>query len=114
MVNYALGCASRTIPTATASFVPDAMTIDALLAAARRGVSVTVLVPGRRTDSVIARRASQYLWGRRLAGGVHVHAYEPCQFHWKVLIVDDGWVSVGSINFDSRSFSLNDEANLNG
>jgi cardiolipin synthase len=113
MVNYALGCASRSIRIATAYFVPDEMTIGSLLEAARRGVPVTVLVPGRRTDSVIARRASQYMWGRLLAGGVRIHAYQPCQFHWKVLIVDDWWVSVGSTNFDSRSFSLNDEANLN-
>jgi cardiolipin synthase len=44
---------------------------------------------------------------------VRLHAYQPCQLHWKVLIVDDRWVSVGSTNFDNRSFRLNDEANLN-
>ncbi|RPH45458.1 MAG: cardiolipin synthase B [Burkholderiales bacterium] len=113
MINYALVCATRSLRIATAYFVPDAMTVDALLAAVRRGVSVTVLVPGRRTDSAIARRASQYMWGRLLRGGVRIHAYEPCQFHWKVLIVDDWWVSVGSTNFDNRSFRLNDESNLN-
>jgi cardiolipin synthase len=113
MVNYAIVCAARSIRLATAYFVPDEMTIEALLEAVKRGVSVTVLVPGRRTDSAIARRASQYMWGKLLRGGVRIHAYEPCQFHWKVLIVDDWWVSVGSTNFDNRSFSLNDEANLN-
>ena len=113
MVNYALVCASRTIRIATAYFVPDDLTVEALLAASARGVRVTVLVPGVRTDSMVARRASQRLWGRLLRGGVRLHAYQPCQFHWKVLIVDDWWVSVGSTNFDNRSFRLNDEANLN-
>ena len=113
MINYALVCATRTIRVATAYFVPDAMTVEAMLAAARRGVAVTVLVPGRRTDSVVARRASQHMWGRLLRGGVRIQAYGPCQLHWKVLIVDDWWVSVGSTNFDNRSFRLNDEANLN-
>ena len=113
MMNYALVCAARSIRIATAYFVPDALTVAALLAAARRGVSVTVLVPGRRTDSTIARRASQHMWGRLLRGGVRIHTYLPCQFHWKALIVDDRWVSVGSTNFDNRSFRLNDEANLN-
>ena len=51
--------------------------------------------------------------GRLLRAGVRIHAYEPCQFHWKVLIVDDWYTSVGSTNFDNRSFRLNDEANLN-
>jgi cardiolipin synthase len=113
MMNYAVVCAERTIRIATAYFVPDDLTVGALLAASRRGVAVTVLVPGRRTDSAVARRASQHMWGRLLRGGVRIHAYEPCQFHWKVLIVDDWWVSVGSTNFDNRSFRLNDEANLN-
>jgi cardiolipin synthase len=113
MINYVLVCAARSIRIATAYFVPDDMTVDALLAAARRGVPVTILVPGPHTDSTIARRASQHMWGRLLRGGVRIHAYQPCQFHWKVMIVDDRWVSVGSTNFDNRSFRLNDEANLN-
>lgn len=113
MFNYAIVCARRSVRIATAYFVPDALTVDTLLAAVARGVSVTVLVPGSRTDSLIARRASQALWGRLLRGGVRLFAYQPCQLHWKVLIVDDRWVSVGSTNFDNRSFRLNDEANLN-
>jgi cardiolipin synthase A/B len=113
MVNYALVCATRSIRIATAYFVPDEMTIAALVGAARRRVTVTILVPGPHTDSRIARRASQRMWGRLLEAGIRIHAYAPCRFHWKVLIVDDWWVSVGSTNFDNRSFRLNDEANLN-
>ena len=42
-----------------------------------------------------------------------MYEYEPTMYHCKVMIVDDIWTSVGSTNFDTRSFRLNDEANLN-
>ena len=45
--------------------------------------------------------------------GVEISEYQPTMFHCKVMVVDDLWVSVGSTNFDNRSFRLNDEANLN-
>ena len=57
--------------------------------------------------------ASRALWGRLLDAGVEIYEYQPTMYHCKVLIVDDVWVSVGSTNFDDRSFRLNDEANLN-
>lgn len=50
---------------------------------------------------------------RRLQNGVRIFKYQPTMFHRKVMIIDDLWVSVGSANFDNRSFRLNDEANLN-
>ncbi len=42
-----------------------------------------------------------------------IYEYQPTMYHTKVMIVDDRWTSVGSTNFDNRSFRLNDEANLN-
>ena len=48
-----------------------------------------------------------------LRAGVEIYEYQPTFFHCKVMIVDGLWVSVGSTNFDARSFSTNDEANLN-
>jgi cardiolipin synthase len=48
-----------------------------------------------------------------LHAGVEIYEYQPTFYHVKVMTVDDLWVSVGSTNFDSRSFSTNDEANLN-
>ena len=59
------------------------------------------------------RRASRSTWGELLRAGVEIYEYQPTLFHCKVMVVDDLWVSVGSTNFDSRSFSVNDEANLN-
>ncbi len=59
------------------------------------------------------RRASRAGWGKLLAVGAEIHEYQPTMFHCKVMVVDGLWVSVGSTNFDTRSFSINDEANLN-
>ena len=64
-------------------------------------------------DAKIVQRASRSLWGALLDAGVQIYEYQPTMYHCKVMIVDDVWVSVGSTNFDDRSFRLNDEANLN-
>ena len=52
-------------------------------------------------------------WGALLEAGVEIHEYQPTMYHCKVMIVDGLWTTVGSTNFDPRSFSLNDEANVN-
>ena len=72
-----------------------------------------MIVPGKRTDAIVTRRASRSRWGPLLEAGVRIAEYQPTMYHCKVMIVDDRWVSVGSTNFDNRSFRLNDEANLN-
>jgi cardiolipin synthase A/B len=59
------------------------------------------------------RKASRASWGPLLATGAQIYEYQPTMFHCKTLIVDGLLVSVGSTNFDIRSFRLNDEANLN-
>jgi cardiolipin synthase len=75
-------------------------------------VSVEIIVPGPITDAGLVRRASRRRWGPLLEAGVRIYEYQPTMYHTKVLVVDDYWVSVGSANFDDRSFRLNDEANL--
>src|SRR5581483_189096 len=74
---------------------------------------VEIIVPGPNTDSEIVQEASRSRWGALLDAGVLIYEFQPSLYHCKVLIVDDVWVSVGSTNFDNRSFRLNDEANLN-
>jgi cardiolipin synthase A/B len=59
------------------------------------------------------RAASRATWGALLAAGAEIYEFQPSMYHCKVMIVDGLMVSVGSTNFDSRSFRLNDEANLN-
>ena len=51
--------------------------------------------------------------GAAAAGGAEIYEYQPTRFHCKVMVVDEVWTSVGSTNFDNRSFCINDEANLN-
>jgi cardiolipin synthase A/B len=72
-----------------------------------------VIVPGPIIDTGITRRASRARWGPLLEAGIEIYEYMPTMYHCKVLVVDDAWVSVGSTNFDERSFKLNGEANLN-
>ncbi|MEO7774441.1 MAG: phospholipase D-like domain-containing protein [Steroidobacteraceae bacterium] len=113
MFLLAITAAKRSIDITSSYFVPDDMTLQALVSAARRGVRVRILVPGRITDAPSLRRASQAKWGGLLRAGVEIHEYQPTMMHAKIVTVDQYWTSVGSANFDNRSFRLNDEANLN-
>lgn len=113
MYLLAITSAERTIMLSSAYFVPDKLARDALVAAAKRGVAVRIIVPGKHIDTETVRKASRGLWGPLLEAGVQIAEYQPTMFHVKSLIVDSRWVSVGSTNFDYRSFSINDEANLN-
>jgi cardiolipin synthase A/B len=108
-----IAAATSSIQVANAYFVPDNVEIDTLAAAAKRGVHVQVILPGPIMDNTIVRRASRAGWGKLLRSGVEIYEYLPTMFHVKSMVVDGLWTSVGSTNFDSRSFSTNDEANLN-
>jgi cardiolipin synthase A/B len=113
MYLLSIAAAAHSIRVANAYFVPDSLSVAMLLAARRRGVRVEIVVPGRHIDAGVVRQASRSRWGPLLEAGVEIYEYLPTMYHTKVMIVDDAWVSVGSTNFDSRSFRLNDEANLN-
>ncbi|MEO8017468.1 MAG: phospholipase D-like domain-containing protein [Pseudomonadota bacterium] len=113
MVLLALTAAKASIDIENAYFVPDKLTVEALCSAARRGLRVRIVVPGRHTDARIGRWAAQGLYGSLLKSGIQIFEYQPTMMHSKVLVIDGVWSSVGSANFDDRSFRLNDEANLN-
>lgn len=113
MYLMAITAARHSIKLSNAYFVPDELTIKALIAAQKRGVKVQIITPGKIIDSGVVRAASREQWGPLLAAGIQMAEYQPTMFHVKALVVDDLLVSVGSTNFDNRSFSLNDEANLN-
>ncbi len=72
-----------------------------------------MLVPGPHIDSELVRVSSKKIWGDLLAAGTEISVYQPTMLHTKMLVVDGLMVSVGSTNFDVRSFELNDEASLN-
>ena len=113
MYLLALTAASRSIDLSAAYFVPDALTLQALVDALKRGVKLRIVVPGEHIDSETVRGASRATWGPLLAAGAVIAEYGPTMYHCKVMIVDGLLVSVGSTNFDNRSFRLNDEATLN-
>jgi cardiolipin synthase len=95
-----------------AYFAPDTHFVNALTMAARRGVDVRVLVGGPSIDVPIARLAAHGHYERLLAAGVRMFEYQPSTLHAKTFVVDGMWVSVGTMNFDNRSLSLNDEVTL--
>lgn len=105
--------AAESIRLSASYFIPDDVAVNTLLAALRRGVRVQIILPGHHLDRPSIRRASRVEWGELLRAGAEIHEFQPTMYHVKVMIVDDVWVSVGSTNFDARSFAINDEANLN-
>ena len=113
MYQLAITAASRTIDLSAAYFVPDELSLKALAEALKRGVKLRIVVPGEHIDSDTVRSASRAKWGPLLEAGAVIAEYEPTMYHCKVMIVDGLLVSVGSTNFDNRSFRLNDEATLN-
>lgn len=113
MYLLAVTAASRSIDLSAAYFVPDALTLQALVDALKRGVKLRIVVPGQHIDSDAVRGASRATWGPLLGAGAIIAEYRPTMYHCKVMIVDGLLTSVGSTNFDNRSFRLNDEATLN-
>ena len=113
MYMLALAAARERIMMSSAYFVPDHNTMKELTDARRRGVQVQIIMPGEDIDYPIVRNASISRWGLLLEAGIEIYEYQPTMYHCKVVVIDDRWVSVGSTNFDNRSFRLNDEANLN-
>jgi len=109
----AIAAAERSIDLAASYFVPDELISLALIEARRRGVRVRVVLPGKHIDSETVRLSAKASWGPLLKAGIEIHEYQPTMLHVKLLIVDGELVSLGSTNFDIRSFRLNDEASLN-
>ena len=112
MYLLAIASAQKTLRIENAYFLPDDKTREELMAAARRGVKVEVLVPGKQIDQKLVRLASRRYWPALIGAGIKIYEYQPTMVHVKLMVVDDIFVSVGSGNFDNRSIRLNDEANL--
>ena len=108
---HALGRARNEVWIANAYFYPGARLRRALLAAAHRGVRITILVQGHY-DHVVPYRAARHLYGPLLAAGVHIHEYHASFMHAKVAVIDAQWVTVGSSNLDPLSLLLAREANV--
>jgi cardiolipin synthase len=113
MYLLAIAAANNSIHLSASYFVPDEVSSKMLIQAMKRGVKLQIILPGRLIDATVVRRASRARWGPLLRAGAEIYEFQPTMFHCKVMVVDALWTSVGSTNFDNRSFAVNDEANLN-
>ena len=104
--------ASHSITIVTPYFLPDSSLRAEIAAAPRRGVQVRILTVGSHTDLPLLRAGGRRTYGDLLEAGVAIYEYEPGMFHVKMLLIDDLWAVIGTTNFDSRSFMINDEINL--
>jgi len=108
----AIASAKRSLDLTAAYFAPRPAFIEALAEAARRGVAVRILVPGSHIDKEVVRVAGRSSYDQLLEAGIRIFEYTPTMLHAKTMVVDGVWSSVGSVNFDNRSFQLHDEATL--
>jgi cardiolipin synthase A/B len=108
----AISAARVSIDIANPYFVPDHVAIDLFRDAVKRGVRVRVMVAGVSNDTLIARLNSVRLYGALLDAGVEIHEYNRTMMHHKIMIVDGIWSTIGTANFDNRSFSHNEESNV--
>jgi len=108
----AIACARERLRLTAAYFAPRPAFIEALCDAAGRGVDVRVLVPGEHIDKGFVRKAGRASYEQLLDCGVRIWEFCPTMLHAKTLTIDGRWTSVGSVNFDNRSFQLQDEATL--
>lgn len=104
--------ATRRVLISTPYFLPDKAFRQAFARTARRGVEITVIVPGAHTDQRWVRLASRRMWGDLLKAGVRMFEYGSGMTHVKALLVDDLWSVIGTTNVDNRSFEHNDEVNI--
>jgi cardiolipin synthase len=107
-----IASARRSILIANPYFVPDQVALDALRAARARGAAVKIIVSGIRNDNWLARQNSIRLFGPLLEAGVEVYEYNRTMLHQKTMVVDDAWGTIGTTNFDNRSFAFNEESNV--
>jgi cardiolipin synthase len=108
-----LAAAAKEIWISNSYFLPDEETSGLMIDAVKRGVDVRIIVPSDEHNDVPATKAAgRASFGPLLAGGVRIFEFQPTMFHLKTMVVDGIFSTVGSANFDDRSFHLNEEINV--
>jgi cardiolipin synthase len=109
----AICCAKQRIWIQNPYFIPEPEAIEALGKAVARGVDVRVLMPSTSgSDNPMVQHAGHRNFERLLRCGVRLFEYPSALLHQKVMTIDGVWCTVGSANFDDRSFEINDEITL--
>ncbi len=101
--------ARKSVYIQNAYFAPNRQTREALVRAAKRGIDVRIMVPGRHIDQPLVRMASRLHYGELLEAGVRIFEYNRTMMHNKNSVIDGIFSTVGSINFDARSMFENNE-----
>lgn len=104
--------ARKTLYISNSYFVPGENFMQLLLAAAKRGVDVRVITVSNKTDVKTTWYAGRTYYEKLLEGGVKIYEYQPTMIHAKSMVVDGIWSYIGSMNFDNRSLSFNNESLL--
>lgn len=112
LYSVAVASATKSIDISSAYFIPDRSAIRAFSRAIKRGVRIRVVVPGQINDVPTAGIITRHLMGKLIKKGIEIYQYQPRMLHSKTMVVDKKWSTLGSANFDNRSFALNDEMNL--
>jgi cardiolipin synthase len=112
MYLLALQCAQESIYIANPYFIPSKQVIAILAYLCKRGVDIRLMLSGNHCDTWWARQNSIRLYGDLLDAGVRIYEYEPTMLHQKYMLIDNAWATIGTANFDNRSFALNEETNV--
>jgi len=114
ILHHALICfANKRLWIQNPYFIPEPEAVVAFAQAVKRGVDVRVMMPSTGgSDNPLVQHAGHFVFDKLLRAGVRLFEYPHTLLHQKVIVVDSVWSSVGSCNFDDRSFEINDEVTL--
>jgi cardiolipin synthase len=107
----AIRTAEKSIKITSAYFVPTKQEMESLIEAARRGVDVRLLLPGR-SDSPLSLAVAHSRYSDLLDAGVKIYETNNVILHSKTVVVDGVWSAIGSSNIDHRSVIFNDEVDV--
>lgn len=111
LLRYSIDHAQTSILLTTAYFIPSRRFIERLETAVRRGVKVSLLVPGK-SDVPAASYAGRAFFSRLLKAGIEIYTYLGEMLHAKTYLFDECWGIIGSTNLDYQSLIYNDEGNI--
>lgn len=112
LIWFSLQAAQQRIWIVSPYFMLDTNTRNAIIKAKKRGVDVQIVTTSARNDKPPVYYAVRERYRELLTAGIAIHEYQPSMMHAKLMLIDEGWMSFGSANFDPRSFFHNDELNL--